>query len=298
MVKVHPTALVESGAELDPGVEIGAHAYIGPKVFIGADTIIGARALVTGHTRLGRENHVHTNAVIGTDPQDKKYRGEPTELVIGDRNTIREFVTINVGTVQDQGCTRIGHDNWIMAYVHIAHDCVLGNQITLANCTQLGGHVVLGDWVTLGGFTGVHQFCRVGAHVMTAVGTTVLQDIPPFIMASGQGAEPHGLNVEGLRRRGFSAERIAQLKRVYRVLYRQGLGFEAAREQIEQWWQSERQAEPSAAGDRASLAGDPASLAGDPAGDPASLAGDPASLAGDLACMVEFLRSVTRGIIR
>jgi UDP-N-acetylglucosamine acyltransferase len=269
MPKIHPSAIVEPGAKLGAGVEIGAQAIIGPDVSIGPGTMVGARAILTGRTTIGSDNQIHANAVIGSTPQDKKYAGEPTVLEIGDRNTFREFVTVNTGTVQDQGRTRIGNDNWIMAYVHVAHDCVIGNHVTLANCTQLGGHVVLDDWVTLGGFTGVHQFCRVGAHVMTSVGTTVLQDIPPYLMCAGQGAKPHGLNVEGLRRRGFGPEQIAALKQIYRTLYRNGLGLDEAREQLQARLAALRADAP-----------------------PESL------FVRDLECMVSFLAHVTRSIVR
>jgi UDP-N-acetylglucosamine acyltransferase len=167
-------------------------------------------------------------------PQDKKYGGEPTELVIGDRNTIREFCTLNLGTAQDAGVTRIGSDNWIMAYVHIAHDCQVGNQTIFANNAQLAGHVHVDDWAILGGYTGVHQFCRIGAHAMTAVGTVVLRDVPPYVMASGNSAAPHGINVEGLKRRGFSVEALLTLKRAYRTLYKSGLMLEEARARLEE----------------------------------------------------------------
>ena len=222
MASVHPTAIVEAGAELDADVSIGPYAIIGPHVKIGARTNVGPHCVIGGRTTIGADNRFHAHCAIGGDPQDKKYRDEPTRLEIGDRNTIREFCTFSTGTVQGGGVTRFGSDNWIMAYVHIAHDCIVGDRVTFANCTQLAGHVQIGDWVTLGGFTGVHQFCRIGAHVMTGVATKLVQDVPPFVMAEGNPAAARGLNVEGLRRRGFNADDIAVVKRAYKILYREG----------------------------------------------------------------------------
>ena len=230
---IHPTALIDPGAELDASVEVGPYAVIGAQVRIGAGTRIGAHCVIEGHTDIGQDNRIFQFASIGAAPQDKKYAGEPTRLSIGNGNTIREYVTINTGTVQDEGITRVGDDNWIMAYVHIAHDCQLGSHIILANAVQLAGHVHLGDWVFLGGLSGVHQFVRVGAHAMTAFQTRLAQDVPPFVTAGGNPAEAQGINIEGLRRRGFSAERIAQVRQMYRLLYRQGLTLQAAREQIQ-----------------------------------------------------------------
>lgn len=230
---IHPSAVVDPRAELADGVRVGPYAVIGPHVQIGAGTEVGAHCVIEGHTRIGQHNRIFQFASIGAAPQDKKYAGEPTRLEMGDGNTIREFVTINTGTVQDQGVTRLGHDNWIMAYVHIAHDCQLGSHIILANAVQLAGHVHLGDWVFLGGLTGVHQFGRVGAHAMTAFQTRLAQDVPPFVTAGGNPAEAQSINAEGLKRRGFSAERIAVIKQMYRLLYRRGLTLQAAREQIE-----------------------------------------------------------------
>jgi UDP-N-acetylglucosamine acyltransferase len=230
---IHPTAIVHPGARLGKGVEIGPYAVVGEHVEIGDGSRIGAHAVVTGHTRIGRENRIFQFASIGEIPQDKKYAGEATRLEIGDRNTIREFTTINVGTAQGGGVTRIGDDNWIMAYVHIAHDCIVGSHTIFANCTNLAGHVEVDDYAVLGGFTGVHQFCKIGAHVITAVNTTVFKDIPPYVMAAGaDGAKPHGLNSEGLRRRGFSAATLAALKQAYRTLYRSGLTLEEAKESL------------------------------------------------------------------
>ncbi len=229
---IHPTAIVHPGARLDAGVEIGPYAVIGEHVTVGEGTTIGAHAVVTGHTRIGRDNRIFQFTSIGEAPQDKKYAGEPTRLEIGDRNTIREFCTLNAGTVQDAGVTRVGSDNWIMAYVHIAHDCVVGDRVIFANCTQLAGHVHVGDWVILGGFTGIHQFCRLGAHSMTAIGSVVVHDLPPYVMAQGDTAKAHGLNTEGLKRRGFSAEAIAGIRKAYKTLYRSGLTLDEARQAL------------------------------------------------------------------
>jgi UDP-N-acetylglucosamine acyltransferase len=232
-IRIHPTAIVEPGAELADDVEVGAWSLIGPDVHIASGTRVGPHCVVRGHTEIGRDNRIFQFCSVGEEPQDKKYRGEPTRLVIGERNTIREFCTLNCGTVQDAGVTRIGSDNWIMAYVHVAHDCVLGDHTILANNSQLAGHVVIGDHAILGGFTGVHQFCSVGAHCITSVGSVVLQDIAPFVMAAGNPAEPKGINSEGLRRRGFDAETVAAVKRAFRTLYRSGLGLDEARAQLE-----------------------------------------------------------------
>ncbi|TXG93405.1 MAG: acyl-ACP--UDP-N-acetylglucosamine O-acyltransferase [Rhodocyclaceae bacterium] len=231
---IHPTAIVHPNAKIGAHVEIGAYSIIGEHVEIGDSTWIGPHVVINGHTTIGRDNRIFQFASLGEVPQDKKYAGEPTRLEIGDRNTIREFCTFNLGTAQDVGVTRVGNDNWIMAYVHIAHDCQVGNNTTFANNSQLAGHVHIDDWAILGGFTGVHQFCRVGAHCMTAVGTVILQDVPPYIMAAGNTASPYGLNAEGLKRRGFSAEALQALKRAYRTLYKSGLMLEEARTKLEE----------------------------------------------------------------
>jgi UDP-N-acetylglucosamine acyltransferase len=225
---IHPKAIVEPGARLAADVIVGPHAIIGAQVEIGAGSSIGAHAVIEGRTRIGRNNRIHSFAAVGGAPQDKKYAGEDTALEIGDGNTIREYVTINRGTVQDAGVTRIGDDNWIMAYVHIAHDCQVGSHTIFANATQLAGHVHIGDWAILGGVTLVHQYVHIGAHSFSAVGTILVQDVPPYVMVAGQDAKPYGINSEGLRRRGFSAESIGALKRAYRTLYRSGLGLEEA----------------------------------------------------------------------
>jgi len=229
MTLIHPTAIIDPNAQLADSVEVGAYSVIGPNVVIGANSRIGPHVVIEGHTTIGSDNHIFQFASIGAAPQDKKYKGEPTQLQIGDRNTIREFVTINLGTTQDAGITRLGNDNWIMAYVHIAHDCQLGSNIILANNATLAGHVHLEDWVFLGGFTSVHQFCHIGAHAMTAFTAAVSHDIPPFVTAAGNRAVPAGLNSEGLKRRGFSAEQIAAIKRAYRIVYRSGLPLDEAK---------------------------------------------------------------------
>lgn len=228
-MKVHPTALVDPGARLAPGVTVGPYAVIGPRVEIGAGCRIGPHTVITGHTRLGANNRVYQFCSIGEVPQDKKYAGEDTRLEIGDNNTIREFCTLNCGTAQDAGVTRIGHDNWIMAYVHLAHDCQVGNHTIFANNAQLAGHVHVGDHAILGGFTGVHQFCKIGAHSITGISSVVLQDVPPYVTVSGNPAKPYGINSEGLKRRGYDAAALAGLKRAYKSLYRSGLTLEEAK---------------------------------------------------------------------
>jgi UDP-N-acetylglucosamine acyltransferase len=245
MAQVHPTAIVDPKAELDASVSVGPYATIGPHVRIGARSSIGAHAVIEGHTTIGSDNRIFQLASVGGPPQDKKYGGEPTRLEIGNGNTIREFVTINTGTVQDAGVTRLGDDNWIMAYVHIAHDCQLGSHLILANAVQLAGHVHLGDWVFLGGLSGVHQFVRVGAHAMTGFQTRLAQDVPPFVTAAGNPAQAQGINQEGLRRRGYTPERIAVVKQMHKLLYRQGLTLSDARSAIDRL----RGEEPYAASD-------------------------------------------------
>lgn len=262
MARIHPTALVEPQAELGNDVEVGAYAVIGAHVRIGEGTRIGPHTVVEGHTTLGRDNRIFQFCSIGGAPQDKKYGGEPTRLDIGDGNTIREFCTLNTGTVQDLGVTRIGDDNWIMAYVHVAHDCQVGSHTIIANAVQLGGHVQLGDWAFLGGLSGVHQFVRVGAHAMTGFQTRLSQDLPPFVTASGNPAEAQGINQEGLKRRGFGAERIALVKQMHRLLYRKGLPLDEAQQQIG----ALRDAAPQSAD--------------------------------DIALMLDFLAAAARGIVR
>lgn len=234
MANIHPTAIVDPKAELDSSVTVGAYTLIGPHVRIGAGTSVGSHCVIEGHTTIGADNRIHPFCSLGAAPQDKKYAGEPTELHIGDRNLIREFCTFNLGTAQDEGVTRLGHDNWIMAYVHLAHDCRIGDGTIFANNTQLAGHVHVGDKVILGGFTGVHQFVKIGAHSMTGISSVLFQDLPPFVMASGNTAEAHGINLEGLKRRGFSPQRLQAVKQMYRSLYRRSLTLEQARAEIAQ----------------------------------------------------------------
>ena len=232
MTAIHATALVDPAAELDSTVSVGPYTVIGPHVKIGAGTTVGPHCVIEGHTSIGQDNRIFQFASLGAIPQDKKYAGEPCELVIGDRNTIREFCTFNIGSPGDVGVTRVGDDNWLMAYVHLAHDCQVGNQTIFANNTQLAGHVHVGDWVIFGGFTVVHQFVKIGAHSMTAMCTMLLADLPPFVMCQGQPAAARSMNFEGLRRRGFSPERISAVKAMHKALYRDDLTLQAARERI------------------------------------------------------------------
>ena len=230
---IHPSAIVHPQAKLAPDVSVGPFAIIGAQVEIDAGTRIESNVLIEGRTRIGRNNRIFPFASIGAAPQDKKYAGEDTAVEIGDGNTIREYVTINRGTVQDAGVTRIGSDNWIMAYVHFAHDCQIANHTIFANYCGLAGHVQVEDWAILGGMTLVHQFVHIGAHSFTSMGTYLPQDLPPYVTAAGNMAKPYGINSEGLRRRGFDAQTIATLKRAYRTLYRSGLGLQEARRELE-----------------------------------------------------------------
>jgi UDP-N-acetylglucosamine acyltransferase len=262
MAQVHPTAIVDPRAELAADVVVGAYSIVGDEVRIGAGTTIGPHCVIEGRTTIGRDNRIFAFSSIGAAPQDMKYRDEPTGLAIGDRNTIREFCTFNRGTAQDAGVTRLGNDNWVMAYVHLAHDVQVGDHTILANNATLAGHVHVGDWVIVGGLTGIHQFCKVGAHALTGFQSHVAQDVPPFVLVGGNPLAAHGFNVEGLRRRGFSRERIAQVKQMHRLLYREGLTLEQAKAAIE-------------------------ALAGTvPEGD------------ADVRLMLDFLASSTRGIVR
>ncbi len=229
---IHPTAIIDPKAELDSSVKVGAYSVIGANVKVNAGTTIASHVVVQGPTTIGKNNQIFQFSSLGEAPQDKKYRDEPTTLEIGDNNTIREFCTFNRGTIQDKGATKIGNDNWIMAYVHIAHDCTIGNQTILANNSSLAGHVDIHDYAILGGFTLIHQFCKVGAHVITAVGSVVFKDIPPYVTAAGYDAKPHGINAEGLKRRGFSADSIIQIKRAYKTLYRHGLTLDEAKAEL------------------------------------------------------------------
>ena len=262
MALIHPSAIVDPAALLGDGVEIAAYAVIGEHVRLGAGTRVGAHTVIEGHTTIGRDNRIFQFCSLGGAPQDKKYNGEATRLEIGDANTIREFCTLNTGTMQDAGVTRVGDDNWIMAYVHIAHDCRVGNHTILANAVQLGGHVQLGDWAFLGGLSGVHQFVRVGAHAMTGFQTRLSQDLPPFVTASGNPAEAQGINAEGLRRRGYDAARIEVVKQMHRWLYRKSLTLHDAVQHIE------------------------------------AMRGDAAFAAADITLMLDFLGAASRGIVR
>ncbi|MFJ3460727.1 acyl-ACP--UDP-N-acetylglucosamine O-acyltransferase [Achromobacter spanius] len=240
---IHPTAVVDPAAKIDPTAVIGPFAVVGPDVTVGAGTEIGPYCMIDGVTTIGRDNRFYRYCSIGGMPQDKKYAGEPTRLTIGDRNTVREFVTLNTGTTQDGGETTLGDDNWIMAYVHVAHDCHIGSHTILANSVQLGGHVHVGDWAIIGGLTGVHQFSRVGAHTMTGGNSSLMQDTPPFVLAAGNPCRPVGVNVEGLKRRGFSAASISALRDAYKIIYRRGLSLDAARAEL----RDRQQATPEAA---------------------------------------------------
>ena len=262
MANIHPTAIVEPGAELDASVSVGAYSIVREHVRIGAGSSIGPHCVVEGRTTIGRDNRIFQFCSIGAVPQDKKYAGEPTELVIGDKNTIREFCTLNLGTAQDAGVTRLGSDNWLMAYVHIAHDCQVGDKTILANNATLAGHVHVGDWVIIGGLTGVHQFVKIGAHAMAGFASAISQDVPPFMMVDGNPLAVRGFNVEGLRRRGFGAERIAAVKQMHRLLYRSGMTLVQAQEAI------------------------------------AALAAEAPVAADDVAMMGDFLARATRGIAR
>jgi len=262
VTQIHATALVDSAAEIDGTVSIGPYTVIGPQVKIGAGTTVGAHCVIEGRTTIGRDNRIFQFNSLGAVPQDKKYAGEPTELTIGDRNTIREFCTFNLGVPGAGGVTSVGNDNWIMAYTHIAHDCHVDNHTTLANNTTLAGHVHLADWVTVGGLTGIHQFVSVGAHAMIGFASAVSQDVPPFMLVDGNPLAVRGFNVVGLRRRGFSPERVMAVKQMHKLLYRQGLTLEQSRSGIE------------------------------------ALASDMPEAAPDVDMMTRFLASATRGIAR
>ena len=262
MSTIHPTAIIADGAQLHSTVSVGPYAVIGEHVVIGAGSTVGAHCVIEGRTTIGEDNRIFQFASLGAAPQDKKYAGEPTQLVIGHRNTIREFCTFSLGTAQDNGVTTVGDDNWIMAYAHIAHDCRVGNHTILANNATLAGHVQVADHAIIGGLTGIHQFVKVGAHVMAGFGSHISQDVPPFMMVDGNPLAVRGLNLEGLRRRGFSAARVAAIKQMHRLLYRQGLTLEAAR----------------------------SAMADLPASHPEAAA--------DIAQMLAFLDTATRGVAR
>ena len=229
---IHPSALIDPAAKLGHNVSVGAFSVIGADVEIGDNTWIGPHVVIEGPTRIGRDNRIWQFASLGADPQDKKFHGENSLLEIGDRNVIREFVTFNRGTDDGGDVTRVGNDNWLMAYVHLAHDCIVGNNVIFANAASLAGHVIVDDWVILGGFTLVHQFCQIGAHAFTSMGSIINRDVPPYVTVAGSFAEPKGINSEGLRRRGFGSDRILSIKRAYRTLYKSGLPLAEAREEL------------------------------------------------------------------
>lgn len=238
---IHPTAIIEEGAELGCNVSVGPYSVIGPNVKIGDNNVIESHVVINGHTTIGEGNHFFPYAAIGAAPQSIAYKGEPTEVRIGNNNTFRENVTVNRGTAGDEGFTSIQDDNFIMAYCHIAHDCHLGSHIVFANCASLAGHCYVGDYVVLAGYTLVHQFCRIGDHCFTGVNAVCIQDVPPFTLAAGNRAITHGINVRGLRRRGFSSEEITELKRAYKIIYRSGLTTSSAIKEIEsREWSSDR----------------------------------------------------------
>ncbi|MFZ6861030.1 acyl-ACP--UDP-N-acetylglucosamine O-acyltransferase [Undibacterium sp. Ji67W] len=230
---IHPCALIDPKANLDSTVEVGPYAIIGPHVNIGARSKIGPHVVIDGHTTIGQDNHFHAFSSIGGPPQDKKYGGEVTYLEIGDRNLVREFCTFNCGTVQDRGITRIGSDNWFLAYVHIAHDCTVGNNTIFSNNAALAGHVEIGDWVIMSGFSAVHQFCKIGAHAFVGMNTSLTQDVPPFVLLSGNPAVAHGVNLEGLKRRGFDREQLNAIRHAYKLIYKSGLTLDEAKSALD-----------------------------------------------------------------
>lgn len=229
MSLIHPTAIVDPGAQLDPTVEVGPYSIIGPHVVIGARTVVGPHVVIEGHTSIGEDNKFFQFSSIGAQPQDKKWAGEATRLEIGHRNTIREFCTFNTGTAQDKGVTRLGDDNWMSAYVHLAHDCQVGSNTIFSNNAQLAGHVEVGDWAILSGFAGVHQFCKIGAHAFVGMYTSLTQDVPPFVLVNGNPAAARGVNIEGIRRRGFTRAQIDAIRAAYKTIYRSGLTLEEAK---------------------------------------------------------------------
>lgn len=233
-MSIHPQAIIDPKAKIADDVSVGPFSVIGADVEIGQGTWIAPHVVINGPTTIGRDNKIYQFASIGDAPQDKKYAGEATRLEIGDRNVIRECCTISRGTVQDVGVTRLGNDNWIMAYVHIAHDCQVGNHTIFANSATLAGHVIVEDFAILGGFTLVHQFCKVGSHCFTAMNSVISKDVPPYLMVSGHMAKPHGLNIEGLKRRGFSVDTLNVLRKAYKILYRSGKTLEQAIVEIQQ----------------------------------------------------------------
>ena len=263
MSKIHATAIVDPKAELDSSVEVGPYSVIGPNVRIGSGTVVGPHVVIEGHTSIGSDNKFFQFSSIGAAPQDKKWSGEPTRLDIGDRNTIREFCTFNTGTVQDKGVTSLGNDNWISAYVHLAHDCQVGSNTIFSNNAQIAGHVEIGDWVIMSGFANVHQFCKIGAHAFVGMSTSLTQDVPPFVLLNGNPAQAHGVNIEGLKRRGFTREQINGIRAAYKIIYRSGLTLEEAKAAL--------QAEETAS---------------------------PADVALHIRAMRDFLGTASRGIVR
>jgi len=259
---LHPTALIAPGAELADDVRVGAFSIIGEHVRIGAGSVVGSHCVIDGHTTIGCNNTFYRFCSIGGIPQDKKYGGEPTRLEMGDGNTVREYVTINTGTAQDTGVTRLGCDNWIMAYVHVAHDCQIGSHTVLANGVQLAGHIHVGDWVVLGGLSAVHQFVRIGAHAMIGGTSSIRQDVAPYLLGAGDPFRPVGINAEGLSRRGFDAAEVAALKDAYKLLFRRGLDMAQALERLR------------------------------------ALQGEHADAAAALQALIDFLETSTRGIAR
>jgi len=245
MSKIHPTAIIDPQAQLDSSVEVGAYSIVGPNVRIDAGTVIGPHVVIDVHTTIGKDNKFFQFCSIGAAPQDKKWQGEPTRLEVGDRNTVREFVSFNLGTVQDEGVTRLGNDNWISAYVHLAHDCQVGSNTIFSNNAQLAGHVHVGDWAILSGFVGVHQFCKIGAHAFIGMYTSLTQDVPPYVLVSGNPAGARGVNLEGLKRRGFTREQLDGIRSAYKLLYRNGLTLEEAKAAL----QAEEERLPAAADD-------------------------------------------------
>ena len=262
MAQIHPTALVDPHAELHDSVSVGPFTTIGPHVRIGEGTTVGAHCTIEGHTTIGAHNRIYQFASLGADPQDKKYKGEPTQLIIGNGNTIREFTTFNTGTVQDKGLTQIGNDNWIMAYVHVAHDCVIGDDNVIANGVQFAGHVLVGHHTLIGGMSGVHQFVRIGDFAMCGFQTRLSQDLPPFVMAAGNPAQAQNVHQEGPRRKGYTSQRLTVLKQMYKLLYRKGLTLDAASKEIE------------------------------------ALKGQVSEAAPDVDMMLDFLAQAQRGIVR
>jgi len=265
MTKIHPSAIVDPKAQLDSSVEVGAFSIIGPNVRIDSGTVVGPHVVIEGHTTIGKDNKFFQFSSIGAAPQDKKWAGEPTRLEIGDRNTVREFCTFNTGTVQDKGVTRLGDDNWMSAYVHLAHDCQVGSNTIFSNNAQLAGHVEVGDWAILSGYAGVHQFCKIGAHAFIGMYTSLTQDVPPFVLVTGNPAGARGVNIEGLKRRGFTRGEIDAVRAAYKTVYRNNLTLEEAKAQL-----AKDMAEAPAGGEGASSIG----------------------------AMLDFLGSATRGIVR